>query len=420
MNKRLLKQIKIANETAVERIFNSEPVLYDLRRANQVIPGMQRNMILHAGPPLLWEEMTGALKGAIIGAIIFEGWAKSKEEALKIASSGLITYSSTHDHNSVAPMTGVISPSMNVFCVKNITYGNFSYCNLNEGLGHVLRFGAYDDTVIQHLKWVNEWVALVFKKAVYLSGPISLKPIMIEAMQKGDECHNRHVAGNGLFIDIIRPYLIKMDMKKTEINKVLEFIESNYYSFLNLSLAACKATADVTNDIPYCTLVWALSRNGKDTGIRVSGLNTNWYSAKSDIPDGRFFNGYSKSNANPDMGDSTITETVGIGAFAMGAAPEIVSYLGGQADDVIKHSYKMYDITYSENQNFKIPQFGLKGTPTGIDILKVVETKITPIINTGIAHKDGGVGQIGAGLVYAPIECFENALHAFEEKYGKI
>jgi hypothetical protein len=420
MTNGVLKKVRAANETAFERIVNSEPILTDVHRAQDVIQGLGNKQILHAGPPITWDKMNGPMQGAIIGAILFEGWAKTVEQAKRMAVTKKIKLSPTHHHDSVGPMAGIISPSMYVLFVKNVTFGNKAFCNLNEGLGKVLRFGAYDQDVIEHLKWLNEWVGPVVKAALKLSGPISLKPIMVEAMRRGDECHNRHVAGNKLFIDFLRPHLIKMGMKKKGVNQVLEFIEGNYYFFLNICLAACKATADAAANIPHSTVVWSLSRNGRDTGIRVSGLGDKWFTAESDIPKGRFFQGFGQEDASADMGDSTITETVGVGAFAMAAAPEIVSYLGGESDTVINYSKKMYNITHGEHKDFKITQFGGRGTPTGIDVLKVHDTEITPIINTGIAHKDEGIGQIGAGYINAPEGCFKAAIEAFEENYGKI
>jgi hypothetical protein len=415
-----LSRIRKANELVFERIINADPVLFDVRRAATTIPGMQGRVILHAGPPIGWSRMSGPMKAAITGAILFERWANSTQEAQALAASGSIGFSPAHHHQAVGPMAGIISPSMYLLCVRNATHGNVAFSNLNEGLGRVLRFGALGPDVLSHLRWLNEWVGPVLKGCLLLSGPISLKPIMVEAMRRGDECHNRHLAGNKLFIDLLRPYLIKMGMKRIGVNKVLEYIEGNYYFFLNLSLAACKCTADSAKGIPYSTIVWALARNGYETGIRVSGLEDAWFTSESAVPNGRFFEGFAQEHANPDMGDSTITETVGIGAFAMAAAPEIVSYLGGRSDDVIDRSREMYDITFGEHRDFRIAQFGDRGTPTGIDILKVCETGITPIINTGIAHRDGSIGQIGAGYVNAPRACFEAALDAFERRYGVI
>lgn len=414
------RSVRNANQVALARIVSSEPLLFDVRRAIDAIPGMTSETLLHAGPPLPEGKMCGAMRGAVIGAVLFERWAGSVVEANRLIDSKRVRFSPTHHHQAVAPMAGIISPSMQVLCVRNATYGNVSYSNLNEGLGHVLRFGAFDKSVLRHLRWLNGEVGPVLREAIRLSGPVPLKPIMKRALQKGDECHNRHVAGNGLFIDYLRPYLIKMGLKKKRVNRVLEFIEKNYYSFLNISLAACKCMADSAQHIPYSTVVYALSRNGNETGVRVSGLNGHWFRDRSPTPNGRFFKGYKPEDANPDMGDSTITETVGIGAFAMAAAPKIVSYLGGEADDVIRYSEMMYNITFGENGDFRIGQFGGRGSPLGIDILKVCETGITPIINTGIAHKNGGVGQIGAGYVRAPMGCFQAALGAFEEQYGKI
>jgi hypothetical protein len=404
----------------ISRWVNGDPFLFNVQRAGDAVPGMRGKMILHAGPPMKWNSMSGPMRGAIIGAILFEGWANSLPEAQALAASEKIAFRPTHHHDAVGPMAGIISPSMYVLCVKNTTYGNVAFCNLNEGLGRVLRFGSYGEDVLDHLRWLNEWVGPILKSALQLSGPIGLKRIMVEAVKRGDECHNRHVAGNKLFIDILRPYLIKMGLSRDGVTGVLEYIEGNYYFFLNISLAACKSVADAANDIPFSTIVSTLSRNGSETGIRISGLKGLWFTSRSAIPSGRLFKGFESTDANPDMGDSTITETVGIGAFAMAAAPEIVSYLGGRSDDVIAKSQEMYNITYGEHSDFRITQFGGRGTPTGIDILKVCETGITPIINTGIAHKDGGIGQIGAGYVSAPKECFETALEAFQLKYGKI
>lgn len=415
-----LRKVRNGNQIAVARIINGDPVLFDVRRAADAVPGMRGKMILHAGPPIKWDSMSGPMRGAIIGAVLFEGWARSLPEAQALAASDKIALSPTHHHDAVGPMAGIISPSMYVLCVKNTTYGNVAFCNLNEGLGRVLRFGSYGADVLDHLRWLNEWVGPILKSALQLSGPIALKRIMVEAVNRGDECHNRHVAGNKLFIDILRPYLIKMGLTRDGVNGVLEYIEGNYYFFLNISLAACKSVADAANDIPFSTIVSALSRNGSETGIRISGLKGLWFTSRSAVPSGRLFKGFESSDANPDMGDSTITETVGIGAFAMAAAPEIVSYLGGRSDDVIAKSRDMYNITYGEHTDFRIAQFGDRGTPTGIDVLKVCETGITPIINTGIAHKDGGIGQIGAGYVSAPKECFETAFEAFQLKYGRI
>lgn len=415
-----MKQIREANSEAVRRIVTGYPVLFDVQRAIYAVPGMRPRMLLHAGPPIQWADVCGAMRGAIAGAMMFEGWATSYEHAMHIVGSGAVTFSPTQHHDAVAPMAGIISPSMHVLCVKNVTHGNLAYSNLNEGLGRVMRFGAYDDDVLANLRWVNEWVGPVLKRALQLSGPVPLKPIMIEAMKRGDECHNRHVAGNKLFIDLLRPHLIRMGLTSSDVLRALEFVERNYYSFLNISLAACKSMADAAEGIPYSTIVCSLARNGFETGIRVSGLGRRWFTAPSAFPVGKLFDGFHDEHANADMGDSTITETVGLGAFAMAAAPEIVSYLGGDTDDVIAHSSRMYDITSAEHPDFRIPTLGNRGTPLAIDVLKVVATGITPIINTGIAHKDGAIGQIGAGLVSAPAAAFAAAGAAFVDHYGVI
>lgn len=413
-------RIRQANREVLTRLFNGNPFLIGVRRALFALPGMTPRTILHAGPPLRWSEMTAPMKRAVIGAVLFEGWADSEDAAAQMVSKGAVVLGCTHDHDAVAPMAGVISPSMYVLRVENATFGNVAYSNLNEGLGRVLRFGALDADVLRHLRWLNNTLGPILRQAVAQSGPISLKAIMVEAVRRGDECHNRHVAGNKLFIDYLRPQLLRMGLSDARAMKVLDFIDGNYYFFLNLSLASCKAIADAAHGVAYSTIVTAMSRNGRHTGVRVAGLGKTWFLATAPIPTGRFFAGYSEDDANPDMGDSTITETVGVGAFAMAAAPEIVGYLGGSADKAIGYNDQMYQIAAGENPAFRLAQLGNRGSPTGIDVLKVRETGITPIINTGIAHRGGSAGQIGAGYTWAPRECFVRAMDAFEEKYGRI
>lgn len=415
-----LRRVREANLQAAARVAAGEPMLYRVERAAIAIPGMRGRMLLHAGPPVAWSEMCAPMRVAIAGAVILEGWAAGMDDAFALMESGAVALDSAHHRQAVGPMTGVISPSMYVLCVKNVTFGNVAYSNLNEGLGRVLRFGAYGPDVLANLTWVNEWIGSVLQRAIVEAGPVPLKPIMREAVRRGDECHNRHQAGNKLFIDFLRPWLMSMGLRDREILRALEFIEGNYYFFLNVSLAACKAMADAAAGIPYSTMVWALARNGRDTGIRVSGLGKEWFRSRSAVPRGKMFDGHDPANANPDMGDSTITETVGLGAFAMAAAPEIVSYLGGRSDDVIAHSKRMYEITVTESPDFKLPTLGNRGSPLGIDVLEVCDRGITPIINTGIAHADGYIGQIGAGYVMAPPACFAEAKAAFERVYGIV
>jgi len=409
------ERIEAANKKVMEIILNGQPTLLDIGVAEEVIPGMTKKTILHAGPPIKWEKMSGPLRGAVIGALIYEGLAVDKKEATELAASGKISYDPCHHHNTVGPMAGVVSASMPVWILQNKTYGNHSYCTLNEGLGKVLRYGAYSDEVIKRLKWIENLLAPLLKQALKLHGPIDLKTMITQALQMGDEGHNRNRAGTSLLIRELAPYIIQTKFREEEKIEVLKFIDSNDHFFLNLTMPAAKCTLDAAKNIEFSTIVTVMARNGTEFGIRISGLGERWFTGPAGIVDGLLFPGYTPEDANPDIGDSVIAETAGIGGFAMAAAPAIVQFVGGTAKDAVNFTLKMYEITAAENNIFKIPALDFRGTPTGIDIRKVVETGILPSINTGIAHKDPGVGQIGAGLVKPPMNCFEDALQAFVE-----
>jgi hypothetical protein len=409
------ERIEAANKKVMEIILNGQPTLLDIGVAEEVIPGMTKKMILHAGPPIKWEKMSGPLKGAIIGALIYEGLAVDEKEATELAASGEISYDPCHHHNTVGPMAGVVSASMPMWILQNKTYGNYSYCTLNEGLGKVLRYGAYSEEVIKRLKWMENLLAPLLKQVLKLHGPIDLKTMIAQVLQMGDEGHNRNRAGTSLLIRELAPCIIQTKFSEKEKIEVLKFINSNDHFFLNLTMPACKCTMDAAKNIEFSTIVTVMARNGTEFGIRVSGLGERWFTGPAGIVDGLLFPGYTAEDANPDIGDSVIAETAGIGGFAMAAAPAIVQFVGGSAKDAVNFTLKMYEITAAENNIYKIPALDFRGTPTGIDIRKVVETGILPSINTGIAHKDPGIGQIGAGLVKPPMNCFEDALQAFVE-----
>jgi hypothetical protein len=399
-----------ANEEALRRINSSQAVLVDIQNAIEVIPGMDENTILHAGPPITWERMSGPLRGAIIGALIFEGRAENEEKAAALASSGVIKFSPCHEHDAVGPMAGIISPSMPVFVIKNTTYGNLAFCTLNEGLGKVLRFGAYNSEVINRLKWMKNILAPGLAQAIRLSGGIDIKTIIAQALHMGDELHNRNKAGTSLFIRTIMPYLVGANLSKEELESIVKFMNSNDHFFLNLSMPAGKAILEAANGIENSTMVVTMSRNGTDFGIRVSGLKDQWFTAPAEMVKGLLFPGYTEEDCNPDLGDSAITETAGYGGFAMAAAIAIVQFVGGVPQDAIDFSNKMYEITVGESSAFSIPVLDFRGTATGIDVRKVIEKNILPQINTGIAHKKAGIGQVGAGLVNPPWECFAKAI----------
>ena len=409
------EKINQANAEALKRILGAQPTLVGMGTAGEDIPGMTKKTILHAGPPVTWDKMCGPVRGAVIGGLIYEGLAANKEEAEKLAASGEITFDSCHHHNAVGPMAGIVTYSMPVWKVVNKTSGNYAYCTVNEGLGKVLRFGAFGDEVIDRLKWIQNEFYPIVKEAIAIHGEINLKTMIAQVLQMGDEGHNRNKAGTSLLIRELAPAIAQTHFLLEKIVKVLEFLNSNDHTFLNLTMPACKSTMDPVGNIPYCTIVYTMARNGTEFGIRVSGFGNRWFTAPAEIIDGLYFPGYTQADANPDVGDSCITETTGIGGFCMAAAPAIVQFVGGTVADSIKYSTQMYEITEGEGNTYQIPALNFRGSATGIDIRKVIETGIRPIINTGIAHKDMGVGQVGAGIVSPPMKCFEDALEACGE-----
>lgn len=407
-----------ANQTAVERMMGARPILKGVAPARDVIPGMRPNLLLHAGPPIEWERMSGPLRGAVIGALIFEGLAKNEKEAEALVGKGEVDFAPCHHHATVGPMAGVTSASMMVYIIENETHGNMAYSNLNEGYGKVLRYGAYSEEVIAKLKWMNDVMGPVLAKAIEASSGMDIRALLSEALHMGDEGHNRNKAGSILYTTKLAPWIAQTTGDSAVAGEILKFLGENALSVLNPVMAACKAMADAAHDVEGSTMVSTMARNGTDFGLRVSGLGDQWFTAPAEVPDGLYFPSYTSADANPDIGDSTITETAGIGAFAMAAAPAIVTFVSGTPQDALNATLEMYEITTAEHSHFTIPQLEFRGSPTGIDIRKVVELGITPRVNTGIAHKDAGVGQVGAGLVRPPMKIFEDAVRAYAKQYN--
>lgn len=407
MNDQIIEE---ANLKAYDNLLAAQPTLQRVLPAHSIIPNMGEKMILHAGPPIEWERMCGPMKGAVIGAIIYENWADNIEEARTLAGSGKIAFEPCHHHAAVGPMSGVLCPSMPVWVVKNLEHGNISFSSLNEGLGKVLRFGAYSAEVIERLRWMEKILGPAMNMALEKLDGLKLKPIMAQALHMGDEVHNRNVAASSLLFKRLTLALLETDLPRAEIASVLEFIATNDHFFLNISMAACKAMLDASHGIPCSSLVTAMTRNGVEFGIRVSGTDDMWFTAPAPLVDGLFFPGYTVDDAAPDLGDSAIAETMGVGGFAMGTSPSIVQFVGGNPQDAIAYTREMGNITLGLNSAFTLPPLNFAGTPSGIDIRKVIDTGIAPVINTGIAHRDAGVGQVGAGVTRAPLACFEQSI----------
>lgn len=409
------EKIAAANEEAVRRINAAEPVLVDIAPAGEVIPGLTDRMVLHAGPPIDWPGMCGAQRGAVIGMVLFEGWARSADEAVRLLERGDVRFDPNHHHQAVGPMAGTITTSMPVFVVENKTVGNRAFCRQVEGRQ---QFGDYSEESLATLRqWRDIW-APTLRQGIRRMGGLNLKPIIAKALQMGDELHNRPVAATSLFGNAMALAMVDAGVPTGELMATLRHLTFNEFFFLGLSMASAKASADAAHGIEFSTVVTAMARNGTEFGIRVSGLRDEWFTGPAPPIEGLYLTGYGPQDAGRDMGDSAITETVGWGGFVLGGAPGILSLVGGTPQQALGFSQQMREITAGTSPTYRIPALGFEGAPVGIDVVKVVRTGILPVIDTAIAHKEPGHPKIGAGLVRPPMECFEKALMRFGERYG--
>lgn len=409
------ERIEAANHEAFARYLAANPVLVGVGVAREDLPDMDGKIILHAGAPVDWNDMCGPMQGAILGAAIYEGWAENLVDAEKMAVDGEIRFDPCHHHNAVGPMAGIISPSMPVWIVNNTEHGNQSFTTLNEGLGKVLRFGANSPEVIERLKWMEKSLAPTLNSAIQKTGPIELKPLIGQALHMGDEVHNRNAAGSSLLIKKLVVGALDSDAVQNEIKQMVSFIAGNDHFFLNLSMPSCKVMLDAAHGVPNSSMVTAMARNGVKFGIRVSGLSDQWFTTPAPVVDGLYFPGYSIDDAAADLGDSAITETAGLGGFAMAASPAITQFVGGSPADALVQSRNMRNITIGTNSQFTLPALDFAPTAAGIDVRKVVDTSILPVVNTGIAHKEAGVGQIGAGITSAPLDVFVQTIASLHQ-----
>jgi hypothetical protein len=414
-----MQRIDDANREAMERILSADPILVDVIPAAEAIPSLRDYMILHAGPPVDWDQMCGPMRGAVAGIAVFEGWAPELKTATEMAAAGAFDFRPNHDFDAVGPMTGMTTVGQLVMVVENRRFGNRAYCTINEGLGKVMRFGGNDAEVLDRLRWLCDSFGPAMGQALRSGNGVPLKSLVARGLTMGDEMHQRNVACTGLMLRALAPAMAATTDDTAALSKALEFIGGNDQFFLNIAMAMGKAIMDPVRGIDGSSLVTAMSRNGTDFGIRVSGTGDKWFTAPVEMPEGLYFPGFTEADANPDMGDSTIVETIGLGAFAMGAAPAVAGFVGaGTASDAANFTRAMGEITYGDNPEWAIPGLDYLGVPTGIDIRLVVETGLAPTINTGIAHREPGIGQVGAGVVRAPMACFEAALLAFAASVG--
>ncbi len=407
-----------ANRTAVDRMAAVRPRLVDVRPAAELV-GIARHQLLHAGPPLDWAAASGPMRGAIVGACLYEGWADTPDAAERLAASGAIELSPCHDHASVGPMAGIVSPSMPMWVLE--AGRRTSRSTLNEGLGKVLRYGAFGDAVTERLRWMERVLGPILASGLRRHGPIDVGALIASMVAMGDEGHNRNRAGTSLLVRALAPDLVRTvgdgesDNAAGDIADVLSFIDANDHFLLNVVMGTAKLVADAAAGVAGSSVVVAMARNGTDFGVRVAGAGDRWFTAPAAVPEGLYLGGFGPDDANADIGDSAITETVGLGGFAMAGAPAIVQLVGGDVGDALGWTELMYELTLAEHPTWMLPVLGFRGVPFGIDVVRIVRTGVAPIINTGIAGRVAGTGQVGAGLVRPPLQCFTAAVAALAE-----
>jgi hypothetical protein len=404
-----------ANALALRRMLAARAQLVDVVQAGPAL-GLARGEFLHAGPPISWDRASGPLRGALMGAAVFEGLVADAGLEEGEPDLSLVHLEPCHHRSAVGPMAGVVSPSMWVFVLEDPADGRRAYCSLNEGLGKVLRYGAYSPEVIGRLRWMSAVLGPLLQAAVRAHGPVDVTAILTQMVQMGDEAHNRNRAGTLMLLRDLLPAMVESGFAASDVADAARFIAGKEHFFINLAMPACKLALDAARDIPGATMVVAMARNGTDFGIQVSGTGSEWFTAPALVPEGLYLAGYGPQDANPDIGDSAITETGGLGGFAMAAAPAIVRLVGGTAATALATTRRMYEITLAEHPLFAVPALEFRGTPVGIDVTLVARTQILPQINTGMAGKVAGTGQVGAGLVTPPAEVFPLALRALAER----
>lgn len=411
----LKTRVEAANGAALTRLTSADPVLVDVAPAGEVVEGLEDRMILHAGPPISWERMCGAMRGSVIGLVLWEGWAPTPDAAERLVVEGKVRLEPNHHHHGVGPMAGTTSPSLPVWVVENRSFGNRAFCRLAESWQ---QFGQFDAEALGGLsRWRDVWAPSV-RAGLRKRGPVPLKSIIARALQMGDELHNRPNAASSLFANVMGQAMVDADVAKPALLETMGYLAGNEFLFLGISMAAAKSAAEPVEGIGDSTLVTAMARNGVEFGIRVSGMPGEWFVAPAPRVEGLFLPGFKSEEAGLDMGDSAITETVGWGGFVLGGAPGILALTGGTPEEALHISREMREITAGLSPDYRIPALGFAGSAVGIDIRKVVATGVEPLIDTAIAHRDAGHPKIGGGLVRAPIACFRTALAEFARRHG--
>ncbi len=408
-----------ANHQAIAAMVESQPVWIGCANAVDVIPGMTKYTILHAGPPISWERMCQPMRNGIIGAILFEELAPDISQAEELINSGKIILSPCHDYSAVGGMTGITSATMPVAVVRNDTKGNYAYCSLHEGMQpRGFSWGNYDAESITNMLWLRDELSPVLDAALKLSGGLDLRSLVSRSVIMGDEIHGRCVASTSLISRELSPWLVQLNFNKNILRRVCEYLRITDMFSLHVVMAAAKVMADSAKHIPYSTIVTAMARNGVNFGIKVSALGEKWFTGPAQkIKTVYFSPKWNDQIATPDIGDSSIVEVVGLGGLIHAASPAHGYALGFTYSESLRKTMEAYAFCTDEFKAWQIPTLDFRGVPFGIDIRKVISTGRTPTLDTATAHVEGG--KIGIGEALAPMEAFETAQLEFNKLYSE-
>ncbi|SCL25042.1 DUF1116 domain-containing protein [Micromonospora inyonensis] len=397
-----------ANQAAVTRMLATDPVLVDVVPALHALPGMTTHTILTSGAPLAWSEYQGGQRRAILGAALYEGLAATTEEADALLAAGEIVVKPCHDHACVGSVTGVTSASMPVWVVEDRATGTRGHCVLYEGSDRErLTYGVWNATVRQKLLWIREVLGPQLSAALRICGGVSVSPIIRRALGMGDDLHSRNTAASAVLFQQLFDPILEANGLTSKTREVLAFLSRNDLFFLHAAMATGKCIADSAFDVTGSTIVTAMALSEKEFAIRTAGTGSRWFRAPIPPLRARLFAGLRDEDTAFMGGESLITETVGLGGLAAAAAFSLQDYSGGSADEMVKITKSMYQITNSVHPLWKIPYLGFKGVPFGIDAAKVASTGVAPRVHMGAALREGG--HAGAGLLIPPTEPFREA-----------
>lgn len=413
-NRKRKWDIDEANGRAVEMITKAQPYWVSVEAAGDFLKEMGERTILHSGPPIPYEDMCELHKRGMQNGALMEGWAASRKEADRLLKRGDIHVDSALNYAAVGSGTGIITPSVPLLIVEDRRTKKRAGVFPAEGKfgGGFCGWGLYSKEIADNLRYLRERVYEPLSRLLEEEGGLELKSLIAESIEMGDENHSSQSAVDLLFLKKILPYGLKAE-NSGEI--IRYFLETGRF-FHNFGQAASRSALLGASDIPGSSMVTAAGGNGVEFGIKVAGLSEEWFTAPSPMIEGRYMTpGSRREDQLAWIGDSSVVECAGLGGILSAASPKVCAYRGDNLEKALETTRQMALICIGENPSYRIPNLDFAHSPVGIDVLKCVKTGITPVINGGMINRQGG--WMGAGCARIPMECFEKAAKAFEEKY---